>query len=162
MPIGGGVVVEGIYDAYVCIRDKKAQGVSGGTFTVGAWQTRDLNDEVADTANIASVSSNQITLAAGTYVALILAPAHAVANHQSRLYDITGGATLITGTPEYVGVTELVQTHSFVCGRFTLAATSVLEVQHYATSTKSANGLGIAGNITNEIYTVAQFWREAS
>lgn len=42
-------------------------GFGGGNSTGGAWTTRPLNTEVYDTNNIVSLSSNQFTLAAGTY-----------------------------------------------------------------------------------------------
>jgi len=162
MPISGGAVVTGIYDAYVCVRDKKAQGTNGGSFDVGAWRTRDMNDEQADTAEICSVASNQITLEAGSYRVVVVAPAIEVGQHQTRLQNITASATLLVGTSEYSGPGGGVQTHSFIIGRFTLAAQSVLEVQHRGLGTKTINGFGVACNLTDEIYTVAEFWREAS
>ena len=149
-----------MYDAYVCVRDKKTQNTAGGTFTSGAWQTRDLNDEQADTASIASVASNQVTLAAGTYRCLILAPAYYVDQHQSRLQNVTDGTTLLVGTNEFARVGSLAYNRSFIIGRFTLAAQKVLEVQHRCTTTAANNGFGIQANFTDEIYTVAEFWRE--
>ena len=70
-------------DGYILIRDEKASGTTGGTFTSGAWQTRDLNTEVVDTGNHASVATNQITLAAGTYRFRIVAPAHLVLHQRN-------------------------------------------------------------------------------
>lgn len=33
----------------VILQDQKAQNTDGGTFTSGAWRTRDLNTKVTDT-----------------------------------------------------------------------------------------------------------------
>jgi len=146
-----------VTDAYVCVRDKKAQNTHGGTFTSGAWQTRDVNEEQADPRSICSVASNQITLVAGTYRCHISAPAYNVDSHQTRLRNITDGTTLLVGTAER----ETVDVgRSFIVGRFTLAATKVLEVQHQCSVTQADTGFGYRCNFTDEIYTIAEFWRE--
>jgi len=162
MPIGGAPLIQGIYKDYVCVRDKKAQNTDGGTFTSGAWRTRDINEELADTANICSIASNQITLAAGTYRCLISCPALAVGRHQTRLYDITNSATLLTGSSEWSNQNYGDQTRSVLVGRFTLAAQTVLEIQQRSEYSANLVGFGVACGFTDEIYTIAEFWREAS
>ena len=57
---------------YVKVSDVKAYNAYGGTFTQGAWRTRDINTEDSDASSICSINSNQITLAAGTYICSIL------------------------------------------------------------------------------------------
>ena len=42
----------GLFSSYAIIADQKAQNTPGGTFTAGAWRTRDLQTEVADPVNI--------------------------------------------------------------------------------------------------------------
>ena len=37
----------GLFSSYAIIADQKAQNTAGGTFTSGAWRTRDLQTEVA-------------------------------------------------------------------------------------------------------------------
>lgn len=145
---------------YVHVRDKKAQNTSGGTFTNGAWRTRDINEEVSDTEGICSVASNQITLDAGTYRCSISSPAFRVDRHQTRLYDTTGSLVLLVGSAEYCDSGDATQTRSLIKGRFTLSVQSVLEVQHRCEVTAATNGLGVAANLTDEIYTVAIFERE--
>ena len=162
MPISGGPVFTGIYDAYVCVRDKKTQNTHGGTFTSGDWRTRDLNEELADIAGIASVASNQITLEAGTYRCLIYAPAYAVNSHQAILYNVTTAAVLVVGTSTFAYQVHYVQNRSIISGRFTLTNTSVLEVRHRCSATQATTGWGTAANYTDEIYTVVELWREAS
>ena len=152
----------GIYTDYICIQDQKAQNTAGGTFTSGAWRTRDLNTEVADTGNHASVASNQVTLDAGTYCCLISCPAQAVNFHQARLYDTTGTAVLLIGQNAYSRSDPYYQfTHAFIEGRFTIATQKVLEVQHYSQTTFATGGFGDKCNFTTEVYTVAEFWKEA-
>jgi hypothetical protein len=139
---------------YVLIRDEKASGTVGGTFTAGAWRTRDLNTELNDTDGLASVAANQITLAAGTYECVCSAPADSVGLHRLRLQNITDVTTTLLGTSESADK----HSRSFVRGLFTLAASKVLEVQHQCTVTKATFGFGKAAGIgVVEVYTVAQF-----
>ncbi len=151
----------GLYAAYICIVDKKAQNTSGGTFTSGSWSTRTLTDELHDTGNYASISSNQITLAAGTYRCEISCPAIAVHRHQTRLYNVTDSAVVLTGTSEFSNSTNYNSTSSFIRGRFTLAAQKNLEVQHRCERTQSINGYGVESNFGDEIYTIVELWKES-
>jgi len=153
----------GMYDAYVCVRDVKPQNTHGGQFTQGAWQTRDINNEQADANGICTIAVNQITLAAGTYRCIISAPAQFVDAHQTRLYNVSDATTILIGTVERVttGVANYTMTRSFIVGRFTLAAEKTLEVQHRCQTTRAVSGFGERGNFTDEIYTVAEFWRES-
>lgn len=152
--------------AYIHIVDSKSTGTDGGTFTSGAWRTRALNTEKADTGNNASLASDQITLAAGTYRCRISAPAWQVNRHQARLYNTTGSAVLLSGTTEIVGGGSGTNTRSIVAGRFTLSIQSVLEVQHQCQTTASTTGWGVASGgaggftVTEEIYTECAFWKE--
>ena len=156
--ISGGV---GLYDAYVCLRDKKVQNTAGGTFTQDAWRTRDINEEQADEAGICSIAANVITLEAGAYRCRIACPTNNVLLHQARLYDNTGAAILLLGTSVLTN-TRTGTTTSVIAGRFELAADSALEVQHYCTFSVVTTGFGTPCNISAfEIYTVAEFWREA-
>lgn len=151
----------GFYDAYVCVRDEKAQNTPGGGFTNGAWRVRDINDEQADADAICTIAGNQITLATGTYRCIISCPAYRVARHQARLYNTTAADVLLVGTSEATGDAGYTTSRSFIVGRFTLAAAHVLEVQHQCENTIAVNGFGLEANFTDEIYTVAEFWRES-
>lgn len=161
MGMGGGGAGVAFYDAYVCVRDKKTQATHGGTFTTGAWRTRDINDEQADSDGVCSIASNQITLAAGTYRCRISCPAFRVSYHKSQLYNITDSAVLLLGTSMFAQSAGQVNNVSFIFGSFTLAAQKTLEVQHQCGSTYADLGLGVGTNYAEEIFTVVEFWREA-
>jgi hypothetical protein len=161
LPVGGGIG----YTGYVKLSDTKAQNTSGGTATSGAWRTRVLNTEDIDTDNDCSLVGNQITLAAGTYDCLISAPAWYAGRHQARLYNTTGAAVVLIGTSEFAqsGIGDNKdQTRSIIRGRFTIAASQVLEVQHQVTITRATHGFGVECNFTSEIYTIAEFWKAAT
>ena len=152
----------GMYSAYMKCSDVKAQDAQGGTFTQDAWQTREINTEDADTGGNMSISSNQITLDAGTYRCLITCPAVRVNRHQARLYDITGSAVLLLGTQ---GSTQAAgadgQDNSLITGRFTLSVESALEIQHICSATAVTLGFGFQSSWTSGVFTVAEFWKEA-
>ncbi len=157
MSLEGG---EGMYRYYVHLQDQKPQATHGGTFTLGAWRTRDITIELDDTGNVCAIAANQITLQPGTYRCLITCPAHAVSSHQARLRNITAGATLLFGTTDRTSLTTVVMTRSVITGRFTLAVASVLEIQHRCSFSQNFHGFGFAANFTTEVYTDAEFWSE--
>jgi hypothetical protein len=144
---------------YILITDQKSQNTHGGSFTSGAWRTRDLNTEVSDSGGHASVASNQITLAAGTYVVNAVAPAFHVNHHQIRLYDITNNSVLATGTCELSSDSDYYVTKSTLKGKFTLTGSTVIELQHYAETTFNSYGYGQACNFGNEIYSMVELWK---
>lgn len=155
----GGGEVSIIHTPYICIQDQKAQGTSGGTFTSGAWRTRDLNTEVSDVGGFASVSSNQITLAAGTYIFDISAPAYKCNRHQAKLYNVSDASDVAFGSSEYTGSADNTGNRSVIRGKFTIAASKILEVRHQCQTTANTYGLGVEANFGTEIYTIAEFWK---
>src|SRR6185503_4616539 len=82
---------------YLNYQDQKIQNTAGGTFTSGAWRTRTLNTEAADTGSYGTLASNQITLTAGTYIIRASAPAYRVNSHILRLQNVTAAATVLGG-----------------------------------------------------------------
>lgn len=148
--------------SYLNYQDQKAQNTPGGTFTSGAWRTRDLNTEVADTGNLGTLSSNQITLAAGTYIVKASAPAYLInARHQIRLQNITDGVTLVNGQSMYAPTisANTMMTYANLSGFFTITSSKVLEIQHQCQATEASDGFGVASNFTTEVYTIVEFWK---
>lgn len=139
--------------------DVKAANTAGGTFTNGAWRTRDLNTVDANTITGASIATNQITLPAGTYTVRADAPAYTVERHQTRIYNVTDAAQIALGASAYSPTGVMVT--SSVIGRFTIAGTKVLELQHLCQTTQATNGLGLAANLgTSEIYSQITITKE--
>ena len=126
----------------VTFEDRKAIGVLSGTATNGAWRTRDLNTEV-DPDGLATLSANQITLAAGTYHVWAEAGGYRVNGHQIRLQDIDNTVTLLTGLSQRSHDTDTTSTTSTLAGLIVLAATTVLELQHRVVRTQIDFGWGI-------------------
>lgn len=149
---------------YVLIRHRENPTVSAAAFPTGAWRTRPLNQIVTDTAGIAGLASNQITLPAGTYRASGFGVAHDANVHKARLRNITAGATLLVGSNKNItdntGTSMASATASWVRGRFTLAAPSVLEFQHHNVSAGSAATFGTHSQSgEDEVYAILELWK---
>jgi len=147
---------------YVLVQDVKSQGTQGGNLTSGAWRTRDLNT-LTDSAGIATLSSNQLVLPPGTYRTSIRVPARAVGTQKARLQNITAATTTLPGSNARDDNGAQAQSDSWIHGRFSIGVATTFEVQQQSAATNATNGFGIAANFTgaSEIYTEAEFWKEA-
>lgn len=155
----------GKFASYAVICDQKSNNTDGGTFTSGAWRTRDLNTELFDADGIVSISSNQFTLsAAGTYLIEFYAPAFRSSTNQARLYDITGSAVVD------IGMTTTTDTGSdgdtslaIGFARHTITSSNTYEIQHQCTSTKNTEGFGrsTSFDVTYERYTFVKIFKES-
>lgn len=125
------------------VQDQQVSGTAGGTFTSGAWQKRTLNTLVTNELGVTLVSSEVVGLKAGIYEVDASAPANNCDRHQLRLYDVTGAAVLVLGQ-NMAAVNG--ETSGFVRGRFTLAATSTLRLEHRCQTTRATDGFGQAAS----------------
>ena len=158
----------GKFSSYAVICDQKAQGTGGGTFTLGAWRTRDLNTEITDADGIVSISSNQFTLQAGTYLVNASAPAKKATNHQAALYNVTDSSYTQYGTNELAHITYLGACRSFISARFTISSAKAFEIRHFSSHTVATDGFGssfstsdasTAGGVAN--FTIVEIYKEA-
>ena len=158
----GGAERRGL-KTYAIIADVKAYNIDGGSFTSGAWRTRDLNTEIADPDGIVSIASNQFTLGAGDYLIEASAFAYKVNRHVLRLQNITASTTVQIGTMEYATSGADVGNRAFVVARVSLTASTTFEIQHRCQSGQNNNGFGIHSSFTgtDSIYTVVKIFKEA-
>ena len=145
------------FNDWVILKDIKAATTNGGTFTSGAWRTRDLNT-TENSQPWASLSTNQFTLQAGTYEIEWSAPALAVDLHKSRLRNITDSTTDLVGSAETASVSGTADTiRSVGKGLVTIASAKVFEIQHQCQTTGTTNGFGAASGFSeSEIYTIVK------
>jgi len=138
--------------------DQKTSGTAGGTFTTGSWVERALQTVVQNDGGIASISGNEVTLPAGTYDITCSAPAHRVAGHKARLYDVTNSVVIGNGTSESCGTASNEDTRSWVMCRVTVEGPTAFRIEHYCTTTRATDGRGQAAGIpsTDEIYSTFQ------
>jgi hypothetical protein len=149
------------YQFYVLVLGQELSGVNGGGFTSGSYQTRKLTSIAADTGSIASLSSNQVTLPAGTYRIQAQAIAHGCDRNKLRLQNITSSTTLVIGLSHYTDHSSSANVPAQLRGRFTLAGSTVLELQHRCETTQASNGFGVACSFgDSEEYVQIELWQE--
>jgi len=137
------------------VKDVKASGTYGGTFTSGAWQTRTLNT-TSGNCSFLSLSSNQITLDAGTYLIDAIAPAYKVNSHKAKLVKDPSGTPSdeIIGSNEQIDNAVNIISHSKIVGQIVLTNSSTFEIQHRCSTTGTTTGFGNASSMgVDEVYT---------
>ena len=135
----------GASKGYMYVRDEKAVGTDGGSSVAGV-QIRTLNTVVNNSIIGASLTSNQITLGAGTYRVDGRSPVYTGARQKSYLYNVNTSALVLAGSSAYTDVGDSAQSDSNVHGRFTISSTSVFEYRQYVETARITNGLGVATN----------------
>lgn len=129
--------------AIIC--DEKATDSLGGSSTGDGELDRELNTTISDPDSIVSISSNQFTLGAGTYLIEFSAPCYASNRHHVRLYDQTAGdyVTKSFGSSEFSPNSDNVQSRSFGANIVSPTSSNIYKIRHYTTTGVSNSGLGI-------------------
>lgn len=156
---GGG----GSSTNYIQIQDQKAANTHGGTFSSGAWRTRDLNTIVHDDTGAVTLSSNQFTLPAGTYRIRAWGHAWGVGSHQLALYNVTDSAFVagVYGEAAYVNSSSATGSASHLSGRFTIAGSKTFEIQHQCETTQATLGYGVGRSwMTTEVFCNVELEKE--
>lgn len=139
---------------YATFVDQKNSGNDGGTATGGAWATRTLNTTINNGITSCTLSSNQISLPAGTYKVFAGTPAQQVGAFQCRLYNVTDSSVALLGFNAKQDSSNDTTTMAILDGNFTITGTKTFELQMYPQSTKNGNGFGSqTGNGSKEQYS---------
>ena len=83
--------------AVAIFQDQKTSGTGGGNATTGSFVKRTLNTTVVNNIAACSISSDVVTLTAGSYFITGYATFYRVNSFQMRLRNTTAGTTLATG-----------------------------------------------------------------
>ena len=153
----------GKFASYAIIADQKATDTPGGSSSTGTFNTRDLNTELADPDGIVTISSNQFTLQAGSYLIRASAPAYKAARHQILINNVTDSAVAAVGQPEYCGGGESVGNRAFAAGRVTITSAKAFDIRHRVGYAEATYGLGVEANydLQPNIYTIVEIFKEA-
>ncbi len=130
-------------------QNQQNSGTTGANLSATTWNTRVLNTVNVNTITGASLTSNQVTLPAGTYNISCIAASEGGVLQKLRLYNATASSTVAIGIsgnfPTGQGFMLGVQ------GQFTLSASSSVEVQQY-NSTTANEGQATGAPGVNEVY----------
>jgi hypothetical protein len=146
------------FDKWISVADYKSSGTSGGSSVFG-FQTRDLNTILSNPLN-ATLSQNEVTLDAGTYIVYASAPCFQGKSHRISVKN-GDGSIILLGTTEYNDSAYPTQTSSVVAFKdFTITQQDTFKINHFITSGKSNDGLGVA-LLDNRpsIYSQITFWK---
>ncbi|MDE3023503.1 MAG: hypothetical protein KGI54_16915, partial [Pseudomonadota bacterium] len=143
------------YKYRALFQESQPSGTNAGGSSSG-YNVRVLNTVQSNNIPGCSLTSNHVTLAAGTYWFNASAPAYGSSSGvstQLQLYDITSSSVILNGTSEF-SVYSTAQTRSMVSGMVTFSATATVELRHYFSSAQATNGLGVSTNSGSpEIYS---------
>jgi len=129
-------------------------GVAPQTLTNVTWNTRILT-ATQGVASVATLATNQFTLAAGEY--LIEASAGAVdILHKVRIQNITDGATAKFGTSESGQTSNPSRSH--VSARVVHATPKTFELQHYVNGGSVNGGIAVSSG-GSEVYATVKITR---
>ena len=155
--IGGG----GAGTTIGYVKDETSSGNNAGSCSAGSWATRTLQTTSGDFGDFGSLSSNVITLDAGTYRVRIKCPAFRVDNHKCKLRNTTDSTDAIIGTTEKSHSSDISGTSSFVEGVITIASSKDFEVQHRCESSMGTTDFGEANSFgVVEVYTQVSIEKE--
>lgn len=147
---------------YAIICDEKAHNAYGGTFTSGAWRTRDLNTTIADPDSIVSIASNQFTLGAGSYLIEASAPGYNLDRNQARLYNATTSTVVQYGQNMFGTSSAGGYSYATVSARVTITGSTTFEIQHRTQTTGTSHGFGLENNFGGtSIFTIVKIFKEA-
>jgi hypothetical protein len=147
--------------SFAVLRDKKAYNVEGGAASAG-WNDRDLNEELFDPDGIVTLSSNQFTLGAGTYIIRFSAPVYRVNRAITALYDVTNSAYIQRSPTEYANSSYNGYNNPQGVARVVITANTTYKIQSHCQSAYSS-GLGLDSNKSGQdsIYTVVEITKLA-
>ena len=151
----------GLFSAWAHVFELQSGGTEGGTFTNGAMRTRVLNGE-SDPSNIVSLSSNQFTLGAGSYIIRWSAPAYRTNQHVSELYDATNSTVESRGTQAYSDSGgDYAETRSIGKARVSPSGDTAYEIRHQGGVSRDNNGFGKGMGGQYYIFTSVEIMKEA-
>ena len=134
--VQGILDLAGAPDLLIYTDQAAAGSAAGDAHSSGAFRTIILTNEITDSGGHGALSSNQITLAAGTYRvhANIAARANAgsASNAMLRFYDTTNTTTLVVGTVPNDQSSAQNGFALFLRGQFTLSGSAACELQVYS------------------------------
>lgn len=148
---------------YIHVRDEKSAGSYGGA-TTGSTTIRTLNTVKTNTITGASLSSNVLTLPAGTYRVFARAPAMMVNGHRLQLFNVTSGGYLLIGGNARAASGAEGSNQSILLGRFTLFATSGIRLDHATQTPQDGNSEAMGTRVNNgwqEVFAELEVWKES-
>ncbi len=138
------------------LADERSSGTAAGGCTSGSWGVRTLNTQRTNTIGGASLTSNEFTLPAGTYLIDAEGNTYETNRYQTRLYNVTDAAVTVYGTNVYSAGSSATPT-SRIKTVFAIAAPKTFRIEARCNTTKATNGHGVEVNFGGtEVYALVE------
>ena len=160
----------GLFSSYAIIADRKSNTTNGGgSGGPNAWFVRNLNTEITDPDGIVSISSNQFTLAAATYLIKWRCPGSRCKTFMTALYNVTDSSYTEYGQTGYSDLSDGSNDYSNGQSRVTISGTKAFEIRmivedndsNAATALGRATASSLSNFSGNETYTVVEIYKES-
>ena len=153
----------GLYSGYALMEEAIEHGATAHTKTAGNWYTKQLSRISFDPQNIiVSLSSNEFTLAAGTYVIKWVHLLERCDEGITRLYDVTNSTSKkvsLVGFAQDSGNYAMVISRGIT--RVTITGNTTYEYQYFVNSANSIlKGPVDSDNTEEEIFGQVEVWKE--
>jgi len=154
----------GLYSGYALMEEAIEHGATAHTKTAGNWYKKQLSRISFDPQNIiVSLSSDQFTLAAGTYVIKWVHLLERCDEGITRLYDVTNSTSKkvsLVGFAQDSGNYAMVISRGIA--RVTISGNTTYEYQYFVNSANSIIvGPASGNNSEEEIFGQVEVWKEA-
>lgn len=130
--------------------ERQSSGVNNGPSVIDTWTLRPLTVD-ADPDTIGPVTSGEITLLAGRYLAFVKSVFYNTHETKIRLYDLTGAQAVLESLSVFVTGTGL---HVDAVGFFEIFQNSVIRLEYICDNFQDFYGIGRSSDFgTDEIYS---------
>ena len=160
---GTNLTGTGLYSAYALMEEAIEHGATAHTKTAGNWYKKQLSRISFDPQNIiVSLSSDQFTLAAGTYVIKWVHLLERCDEGITRLYDVTNSTSKkvsLVGFAQDGGNYAMVISRGIA--RVTITGNTAYKYQYFVASANSIlKGPSDSDNTEEEIFGQVEVWKE--
>ena len=161
---GANLTGTGLYSGYALMEEAIEHGATAHTKTAGDWYTKQLTRISFDPQSIiVSLSSNEFTLAAGTYVIKWVHLLERCDEGITRLYDVTNSTSKkvsLVGFAQDSGNYAMVYSRGIT--RVTISGNTTYKYQYFVGSANSILvGPTDSDNTEEEIFGQVEVWKEA-
>jgi hypothetical protein len=154
----------GLFTSYAILAHVEPDGTDGGSSVQDTWTTRTINTEVADPDGIVTLSSNQFTLGAGSYLIEWACVAQATSVATSRLYDSTNTAAIQNSLVLQTSTTYAGSATSAGSARVSPTGSTAYEIQMNTNNSNASDGFGLDNPATgagDEVYLFVKIYKES-
>ena len=156
-----GTITGTAYTKLFHIQHQEASSANGGASSSDTFNDTVLNATIINEITGASLSSNNFTLPAGTFVIYAQRRSFKANRNFLALYSVTNSGLAKIGQSNYGGNGGQTETTATLYEKITLGASHTYKLQHYTETARSNDGLVVASNKTTNAHADVLIWQVA-